>query len=146
MLLGRDNVIMNIFKRFISIVCSLLRLVIVLMAALFSSLNKIFFDNMEVISMTLLLRPQMQDRDTLRFIDKLRFNNQELENGASIPEADVFDENDPFVTDDLMEEDDEAIDFTADEDNSIGTLPEDGQTESDEEPYNDDEDFGENNK
>lgn len=113
-----------------------------MITALFSALNKILFDNMEVISMSLLLRPQLCDRDTLRFIDKLRFNNQELENGGSIPKADMFDTDEPFIPDDLMIEEEDTIDFD-DDGNVVGTLPDEDQCEQNEE-QNDDEDFGEN--
>lgn len=108
---------MNFLRRITSVLLSLLRLVLVMTTAFFTALNKIFFDNMEVISMTLVVRPQAYERATLGFIDKLRYNNRELVEGASIPKSDAFDDDEPFLPDDLLDEafdddeEDEKVEF-----------------------------------
>lgn len=133
--------IQNILKRLVSIIWSLFRLLIVMFIALFSALNKILFDNMEVISMSLIMRPQLHERHTLGFIDNLRYNNRELTNGATIPKSDAFDDGEPFVPDDLMvDEDDDEITFEG-EDIPLDNPDSDSECEPDDK-NDDDEDGG----
>ena len=112
---------MNIFRRFFSILVCLLRLLVVLIIATFSALNKILFDRMEIISASLIMRPQAPERNTLGFIDNLYANNREFAQGGSIPEADAFDNRDPFIPDDIIMEGEEEITFDGEE-----VPPEDG--------------------
>ena len=107
---------MYVLKRLWSIVICLFRLVIVVITAIFTAFNKIFFDHMEVISMTLVIRPQALERSTMRFIDNLRYENIELTNGASIPKQDAFDDSDPFLPDDMLDEYGDEIELEDDED------------------------------
>ena len=107
---------MYVLKRLWSIVICLFRLVIVVITAIFTAFNKIFFDHMEVISMTLVIRPQALERSTMSFIDNLRYENLELTKGASIPKQDAFDDNDPFLPDDMLDEYGDEIELEDDED------------------------------
>lgn len=92
----------------------LFRLVIVVITAIFTAFNKIFFDHMEVISMTLVIRPQALERSTMSFIDNLRYENIELTKGASIPKQDAFDDSDPFMPDDMLDEYGDELEFDED--------------------------------
>ena len=107
---------MYVFKRLWSIVICLFRLVIVVITAIFTAFNKIFFDHMEVISMTLVIRPQALERSTMSFIDNLRYENLELTKGASIPKQDAFDDSDPFLPDDMLDEYGDEIELEDNED------------------------------
>lgn len=107
---------MYVLKRLWSIVICLFRLVIVVITAIFTAFNKIFFDHMEVISMTLVIRPQALERSTMSFIDNLRYENLELTKGASIPKQDAFDDSDPFLPDDMLDEYGDEIELEGDED------------------------------
>ena len=107
---------MYVLKRLWSIVICLFRLVIVVITAIFTAFNKIFFDHMEVISMTLVIRPQALERSTMSFIDNLRYENIELTKGASIPKQDAFDDSDPFLPDDMLDEYGDEIELEDDED------------------------------
>ena len=107
---------MYVLKRLWSIVICLFRLVIVVITAIFTAFNKIFFDHMEVISMTLVIRPQALERSTMSFIDNLRYENLELTKGASIPKEDAFDDSDPFLPDDMLDEYGDEIELEDDED------------------------------
>ena len=107
---------MYVLKRLWSIVICLFRLVIVVITAIFTAFNKIFFDHMEVISMTLVIRPQALERSTMSFIDNLRYENLELTKGASIPKQDAFDDNDPLLPDDMLDEYGDEIELEDDED------------------------------
>ena len=98
---------MDILRRIFSIMWCFLRLAVVLMITLFSSINKILFDNMEIVSVSLVMRPQAPERSTLGFIDKLCLNNRELVKGGIIPEANEYDKNDPFIPDDLLIEEEQ---------------------------------------
>lgn len=71
---------------------------------------------MEVISMTLVIRPQALERSTMSFIDNLRYENLELTKGASIPKQDAFDDSDPFLPDDMLDEYGDEIELEDDED------------------------------
>lgn len=97
---------MDILKRIGSVIWSFLRLVNVLLIAIFSAIHNIIFNQMEVISMTLVLRPQGPERDKLSYIDKLCANNFELAKGGSIPSPDAFDSGDPFMPDDYFDDED----------------------------------------
>ena len=107
---------MYVLKRLWSIIICLFRLVIVVITAIFTAFNKIFFDHMEVISMTLVIRPQALERSTMSFIDNLRYENLELTKGASIPKSDAFDDSDPFLPDDMLDEYGDEIELEDDED------------------------------
>ena len=108
-----------VFKRLWSILICLFRLVVVVITAVFTALNKILFDHMEVISMTLVIRPQALERSTMSFIDNLRYENIELTRGASIPKQDAFDESDPFLPDDMLDEYGDEIISEGDDDISF---------------------------
>ena len=107
---------MYVLKRLWSIVICLFRLVFVVIIVFFIAFNKIFFDHMEVISMTLVIRPQALERSTMSFIDNLRYENIELTKGASIPKQDAFDDSDPFLPDDMLDEYGDEIELEDDED------------------------------
>lgn len=91
---------------------------------------------MEIISMSLVMRPQPHARDTLGFIDNLRYNNRELVNGIPIPKSDAFDDSDPFIPDDLMIEEQEELAF-----DDVEDVPLDGDSQgiATEEPPEDDQ-------
>jgi hypothetical protein len=122
---------MNVIRRIFSILVCLLRLVIVLMITTFSALNKILFDKMEIISATLIMRPQAPERTTLGFIDDLYANNREFAQGGSIPEANAFDNNDPFIPDDILTEGEEEITFDGEDIQEEDLPPEDSLEEQD---------------
>lgn len=125
---------MDFVKRVFSILWCFFRLIIVLIIAFFSSLNKILFDNMEIISVSLIMRPQAPERSTMGFINKLCYNNRELTKGAIIPKSDAFDENDPFLPDDLMVEEEQENDETFGEESpplDDDTSPDNDEGESD---------------
>ena len=98
---------MELIRRIGCIIWALLRLILVIFIAFLSSLHNIIFNQCEVISMTLILRPQSPERDKLSYIDKLYANNIEFVKGASIPRADEFDPNDPFTPHDMFGDDEE---------------------------------------
>lgn len=120
---------MYVLKRIWSIIICLFRLLIVVITAVFTALNKIFFDHMEVISMTLVIRPQALERSTMSFIDNLRYENIELTKGASIPKQDAFDDNDPFMPDDMLDEYGDELDFDGDSEEGIFEEDKDSPTE-----------------
>ena len=74
---------------------------------------------MEVISMTLVIRPQALERSTMSFIDNLRYENIELTKGASIPKQDAFDDSDPFMPDDMLDEYGDELEFDEDDEEII---------------------------
>ena len=69
--------------------------------------------------MTLVIRPQALERSTMSFIDNLRYENIELTKGASIPKQDAFDDSDPFMPDDMLDEYGDELDFEEDSEEVI---------------------------
>lgn len=98
---------MDLLRRIGSIIWAMLRLINVLLIAIFSSIHNIIFNQFEVISMNLVLRPQGPERDKLSYIDKLYANNIEFTKGGTIPQVDAFDPNDPFMPDEYFEDDED---------------------------------------
>ena len=121
---------MEFLKRAKSIVWSIFRLIFIVPISILSALHLIIFEQSEVVTMNLLVRPQGPEREKLSYIDKLCANNAELVKGGTIPKADQFDPDDPFIPDDLYDLDDlddmEDINFDED-DGDEGEPPSNGK-------------------
>lgn len=96
-------------------IVAIIRLGFILVIFAFTGLQHILFNKCEVSGVSLTLIPQLQDRDKIAYIDKLRCGNVDLATGIPIPDDigipfrddDYFDDLDDF-DDDFPDEDDGA--------------------------------------
>ena len=87
------------------IIIAILRLFMLQIILLFTGLNHILFNRVEVANVVLSLIPQRRDRDKLSFVDDLKANNFDLLKNTPLPPADCSN----------FEEDDEDEDFDDDD-------------------------------
>lgn len=85
------------------IIIAILRLFMLQIILLFTGLNHILFNRVEVANVALSLIPQRRDRDKLSFVDDLKENNFDLIKNAPLPPA----ECNNFVEDDELDDIDE---------------------------------------
>lgn len=99
------------------VIRAILRLFMLQIILLFTGLNHILFNRVEVSNIALSLIPQRRDRDKLSFVDDLKVNNLDMIKSSPLPPADCtnFIEDDEFDDDDFDDLDDDDND--TDEDN-----------------------------
>ena len=101
---------MYFLKRIGCIIWSLLRLSLIVIMGTLSGIHNIIFNKMEIINMSLMMRPQAPEREKLGFIDKLCAGNLELSANMPVPPADSFDANAEFKPDEMFDEEHEPTD------------------------------------
>lgn len=102
------------FKTIWGIIVALARLIVLEFILFFNGLNHILFNKSEIVSVSITIAPQRQEREKLSYLDNLKLCNFDIDNNISVPQDnyiefrgdDEFDGED-FDDDDLEDFDDD---------------------------------------
>lgn len=92
---------MNFLKRVRTYICATLRLIILHFISFLNGIHNIFFNDIEIVNLQLIVRPNNCVTDKVSYIQKLRSNNMDL-----IADEGPIDELDEGIPTDAFNEDD----------------------------------------
>lgn len=112
---------MNFFKKVLTYIGATIRLVLLHFISFLNGIHNIFFNDIEIVNIQLIMRPNKEVSDNVSYIQKLRANNMDLI-ADDLPTADEEDlpldafNEDEFKEDSEYEFDEEDLEDDTEED------------------------------